>query len=178
MATVLDHDQSGARNSLLVQRTAIERHNGVLTAPDHQSGRFYLGHEHRHLGVVHVRLPGEQRRHLTVPGGYLALFGRRLTAVQPCVLRCLRRVIELLLQHFFGREQKDIGHLPHRGLHTSRTYQHHAAYRGRRHGGHFCCQPAAHGETNDGKRGELEFVHKPAIKIGQIMHPLHPVRPV
>src|SRR5712691_12406768 len=73
MATGLDHDQSRARNGLLVQRTAIERDNGVLAAPDNQGGRLYLGHEDRQLGVIHVWLPGEQGRHLAVPGGHLAL---------------------------------------------------------------------------------------------------------
>src|SRR5215475_9720276 len=46
------------------------------------------------------------------------------------------------------------------------------------HGHHFRRQPATHGEPENGERGQLECIDKPAIKIRQVVHALYPVWPL
>ena len=128
---------------------------------------------------MHIRFPGQQGGHFAVPGCRLAdLVGQYLLAEQGVVVRHLRGVVESQRKSFLKRHQEDVGDLGVVGFHAGGANQHHAAEGRRIHGGHLRGQPATHGKADHRQRAETLLFHEPAVEIGQVVHPLHPVGPV
>ena len=113
---VVQHHQVRAPDGPLVLFPAFQGDQLVLASPQHPGRDSDPFQQRRQTRIVHVRLPADPYRHLTVAFSDGCLLRSGCSAVDFIVLRGLGRIMETQLGHLGRGDDEDVGYLSLAGL--------------------------------------------------------------
>jgi len=127
------------------------------------------------LGVVHVRLPGQQRQRLAIARNDVKLLLRHGRQVE----RVARGIVEAQPIELIARHREDVGNVElvrAAGLHADRSDQHEAIDPFRHLGGELGGDPSAERQSHDVGSPQRQAIQQFEIDVGDVIDAVEPVR--
>ena len=127
------------------------------------------------LGIVHVRLPGQQRQRFAVAGDDVKLLIRHRRQFG----RVPGGVVEAELVELLARHGEDVGNVElvgRAGLHADRADEHQPLDPFRHLGRDLGGDPSADRETDEIGSRQTQAIHQFQVNVGNVVHAVEPVR--
>src|SRR2546422_4339236 len=175
VAAPLEHSEVSVGQEPPVLLAALDGHDAILAAPDDQGRIRHAGQKVRQTGVVHVRLPGQARRHLSVARRDLDLRRRGRSAVELVPLRDGLRVVHGHGEKLRGRIVEDVEDLARLRLGAARRRQNEPVDRARAHRCQLRRGPPSDRVAHEMRSAEPGGVDEPEVEPGEVVDAVHPV---